>query len=97
MWTSTAYGPQKEGSAVIPGNKYVEIRRDAPAKKEQRDWPEHETCKFTTAAIVTDGSERGELLCICGNAQCPASAPWPVLTACRTGPIQLLEGGLAVG
>jgi len=68
---STAYGPTKQGSAVIPRNKYVEIRRDAPAKKEQRDWPEYKTCKFTTDAIVTDGSEKGELTRICANPECP--------------------------
>jgi ParB family chromosome partitioning protein len=58
---STAYGPTKDGSAVVPRNKYVEIRSEKPTNPKQRDWPEYKTCKFTTEAIVTEGSEKGEL------------------------------------
>jgi ParB family chromosome partitioning protein len=59
---STAYGQPKNGTAAVPRNKYVEIRQDKPAKKEQQNWPEYKTCKFTTEAIVTEGSEKGERL-----------------------------------
>ena len=68
---STAYGTPKDGSAVVPRNKYVEIRNDKPTNEKQRDWPEYNTCKFTTEAIVTDGSEKGELRRICANPECP--------------------------
>jgi ParB family chromosome partitioning protein len=68
---STAYGPAKEGSAVVPRNKYVEIRTEKPTNEKQRDWPEYKTCKFTTEAIVTEGSEKGELRRICASPDCP--------------------------
>lgn len=68
---STAYGPQKEGSAAVPRNKYVEIRNDKPTNPKQRDWPEYKTCKFTTEAIVTEGSEKGETKRVCANPECP--------------------------
>jgi ParB family chromosome partitioning protein len=68
---STAYGTQKEGSATVPRNKYVEVRSEKPTNPKHRDWPEYKTCKFTTEAIVTEGSEKGEMRRICANAECP--------------------------
>ncbi len=68
---STAYGTQKEGSATVPRNKYVEIHSEKPTNPKHRDWPEYKTCKFTTEAIVTEGSEKGEMRRICANAECP--------------------------
>jgi ParB family chromosome partitioning protein len=68
---STAYGAAKSDSPVVPRNKYVEIRADKPANQKQRDWPEYKTCKFTTEAIVTEGSEKGELRRVCANPDCP--------------------------
>ncbi len=68
---STAYGPAKEGSAAVPRNKYVEIRKDKPTNQKQHDWPEYKTCKFSTEAIVTEGSEKGELRRVCANPECP--------------------------
>jgi hypothetical protein len=68
---STAYGTPKGGSAAVPRNKYVEIRNDKPINQKQRDWPEYKTCKFTTEAIVTEGSEKGELRRVCANPECP--------------------------
>jgi ParB family chromosome partitioning protein len=68
---STAYGPSKDGSVVIPRNKYVEIRQEKPSKKEQQSWPEYKTCKFTAEAIVTEGSEKGEIRRVCANPECP--------------------------
>jgi ParB family chromosome partitioning protein len=65
---STAYGQPKDGSAAIPRNQYVEVRQDKPQKKEQRDWPEYRTCKYTAEAIVTEGSEK---------ANCAGCAPIP--------------------
>jgi ParB family chromosome partitioning protein len=72
---STAYGTPKDGSAVVPRNKYVEIRNDKPTNQKQRDWPEYKTCKFTTEAIVTEGSEKGELRRVCANPECPVHHP----------------------
>src|SRR5581483_4531867 len=72
---STAYGQPKEGSPVVPRNKYVEIRQDKPQKKEQHDWPEYKTCKYTTEAIVTEGTDKGELRKVCANPECPVHHP----------------------
>jgi ParB family chromosome partitioning protein len=72
---STAYGQPKDGSAALPRNKYVEIRQDKPQKKEQRDRPEYKTCKYTTEAIVTEGSEKGERRQVCANPDCPVHHP----------------------
>jgi ParB family transcriptional regulator, chromosome partitioning protein len=68
---STTYGTSKDNSAVVPRNKYVEIRSEKPANPKQRDWPEYKTCKFTTEAIVTEGNEKGELRKVCANSNCP--------------------------
>jgi ParB family chromosome partitioning protein len=68
---STAYGTPKDGRAVVPRNKYVEIRSEKPTNPKQRDWPEYKTCKFTTEAIVTEGNEKGELRKVCANPDCP--------------------------
>jgi ParB family chromosome partitioning protein len=68
---STAYGTPKDGSAIVPRYKYVEIRNEKPVNPKQRDWPEYKTCKFTTEAIVTEGSEKGELRRVCSNPDCP--------------------------
>ena len=67
---STAYGVQKEGSAAVPRNRYVEIRQEKPTKKGQEGWAEYKTCKFTSEAIVTEGSEKGEIRRICANPEC---------------------------
>jgi ParB family chromosome partitioning protein len=78
---STAYGVQKEGSAAVPRNRYVEVRQEKPSKKEQESWPEYKTCKFTTEAIVTEGSEKGEIRRVCANPECPihhARKPKPI-------------------
>jgi len=72
---STAYGQPKNGSAAIPRNKYVEVRQDKPQRKDQRDWPEYKTCKYTTEAIVTDGTEKGETKRVCANPECPVHHP----------------------
>lgn len=72
---STAYGKPADGSAAIPRNKYVEIREDKPQKKEQRDWPEYKTCKSATEAIVTEGSEKGELRKVCADPNCAVHHP----------------------
>jgi len=72
---STAYGKPAEGSPVIPRNKYVEIRQDKPQRKNERDLPEYKTCKYITAAIVTEGSEKGETKRVCANPECPVHHP----------------------
>jgi ParB family chromosome partitioning protein len=42
---STAYGEQKEGSPVLPRNKYTAIRDDKPKSKEEAQHPEFKVCK----------------------------------------------------
>ena len=53
---STAYGGQKEGSAVLPRNKYTAIRDDKPRSEDDAKRPEYKVCKFTTEAIITEGT-----------------------------------------
>lgn len=72
---STAYGKPAEGSPIIPRNKYVEVRREKPKNKNERDWPEYKTCKYTTEAIVTEGTEKGETKRVCANPECPIHHP----------------------
>jgi ParB family transcriptional regulator, chromosome partitioning protein len=72
---SSAYGKPAEGSPVIPRNKYVEIRPEKPKNKNERDWPEYKSCKYTTEAIVTEGTEKGETKKVCANPECPVHHP----------------------
>jgi ParB family chromosome partitioning protein len=67
---STAYGTQKEGSPVLPRNKYTAIRDDKPKSKEEAQRPEFKVCKFATDAIVTEGSEVGTIHKVCANPDC---------------------------
>ena len=72
---STGYGQQKEGGTTLPRNKYVEIRQEKPKTKEEANRPEFKTCKYTTEAIVSEGSERGETRTVCAQADCPVHHP----------------------
>jgi ParB family chromosome partitioning protein len=72
---STAYGQQKEGSVTLPRNQYVEIRTEKPTSKDEAIRPEFKTCKYTTEAIVSEGSEKGELRKVCTEPTCPAHHP----------------------
>ncbi|MEO6804846.1 MAG: ParB/RepB/Spo0J family partition protein [Edaphobacter sp.] len=72
---STSYGQQTEGSPAIPRNKYVEICADKPDTTEKAKRPEYKTCKDTTEAIVTHGSEKGELRKVCANPDCSIHHP----------------------
>jgi ParB family chromosome partitioning protein len=68
---STAYGTQKEGSPVLPRNKYTAIRDDKPKSNDEAKRPEFKVCKFATDAIVTEGSEVGTIHKVCANPACP--------------------------
>jgi ParB family transcriptional regulator, chromosome partitioning protein len=68
---STAYGGQKEGSPVLPRNKYTAIRDDKPQKKEDAQRPEFKVCRFATDAIITEGSDIGTIHKVCANPECP--------------------------
>jgi ParB family chromosome partitioning protein len=70
-----AYGKPPENSPAIPRSEYVEIRAEKPTNQKQAEWPEYKTCKYTTEAIVTEGSDKGELRKICANADCPVHHP----------------------
>ena len=72
---STAYGAQKEGSAVLPRNKYTAIRGDKAKSKDDAKRPEFKVCKFTTEAIITEGSDVGTIHKVCANATCPVHHP----------------------
>ena len=72
---STAYGSQKEGSPVLPRNKYTAIRDDQPKSKDEAKRPEYKVCKFTTEAIITEGSDVGSIHKVCANALCPVHHP----------------------
>ena len=75
MQISTAYGEQKEGSTILPRNKYTAIRADKPKSKEEAKRPEFKVCKFTTDAIITEGSEVGTIHKVCANSACPVHHP----------------------
>jgi|GEM_PF-258011 len=72
---STAYGGQKEGSSVLPRNKYTAIRDDKPKSTEEAKRPEFKVCKFTTEAIVTEGSDLGTIHKVCANPSCSVHHP----------------------
>ena len=72
---STAYGKQQEGSPTLPRNKYVPIRQEKPRTKEEAVRPEYKTCQYTTEAIVTEGSEKGEIHKVCAQPDCPIHHP----------------------
>jgi len=72
---STAFAKPAEGSAVIARNRYVEIRQEKPKNKYQQDAPEFKTCKYTTEAIVADGTDKGEIRKVCANPDCPIHHP----------------------
>jgi ParB family chromosome partitioning protein len=68
---STAYGGQKEGSPVLPRNKYTAIRDDKPKSKDDAQRPEFKVCRFATDAIITEGSDIGTIHKVCANPNCP--------------------------
>jgi ParB family chromosome partitioning protein len=72
---STAYGGQKEGSPVLPRNKYTAIRDDKPKSNDEAKRAEFKVCKFATDAIVTEGSEIGTMHKVCANPTCPIHHP----------------------
>jgi ParB family chromosome partitioning protein len=72
---STVYGTQKEGSPVLPRNKYTAIRDDKPKSKDEATRPEFKVCKFATEAIITEGSDVGSIQKVCVNPDCPVHHP----------------------
>jgi ParB family chromosome partitioning protein len=72
---STAYGGQKEGSPVLPRNKYTAIRDDKPKSKDDAKRPEFKACKFTTEAIIAEGADVGTIHKVCANPSCPVHHP----------------------
>jgi ParB family chromosome partitioning protein len=74
---STFQGQQREGSPVLPRNKYVAIRDDKPEDKQRAQWPEYKTCKFVTEAIVAEGHGQGTMQKVCVNPECPVHHPKP--------------------
>jgi ParB family chromosome partitioning protein len=68
---STAYGTQKEGSPVLPRNRYTAIRGDKPKSNDEAKRPEFKVCKFTADAIITEGSDVGTVHKVCANPTWP--------------------------
>jgi ParB family chromosome partitioning protein len=74
---STAYGKQQQGSKVLPRNQYTAIRDEKPKSKEEAKRPEFKMCKFTTEAIIAEGSDVGTVHKVCVNPTCPVHHPKP--------------------
>jgi ParB family chromosome partitioning protein len=72
---STAYGAQREGSPVLPRNKYTAIREDNPKSKDEAKRPEFKVCKYTMEAIITEGNDVGTLHKVCANSSCTVHHP----------------------
>ncbi len=72
---STAYGGHKEGSPVLPRNKYTAIRDDKPKSKDEAKRPEFKVCKFTREAIIAEGGDAGTIHKVCANPSCPIHHP----------------------
>jgi ParB family chromosome partitioning protein len=72
---STAYGTQKEGSPVLPRNKYIAIRDDKPKSNDEAKRAEFKVCKFATDAIVTEGSDVGTVHKVCADPACSIHHP----------------------
>lgn len=72
---STAYGVQQEGSPVLPRNRYTAIRDDRPKSNDEAKRPEFKQCKYTTEAIITEGSDVGTIHKVCANMNCPVHHP----------------------
>lgn len=64
---STAYGGQKEGSPVLRRNKYTAIQGEKPNDRQPAQRPEYKVCRFTTEAIITEGSDVGTMHKVCAN------------------------------
>ena len=45
----------------MPRNKYTAIRDDKPKSKDDANRPEFKACKFTTEAIITEGTDVGTI------------------------------------
>jgi ParB family chromosome partitioning protein len=71
---STAYGKQQEGSKVLR-NQYTAIRAEKPRTKEEAKRPEFKGCKFTTEAVIAEGSDIGTVHKVCANPTCPVHHP----------------------
>jgi ParB family transcriptional regulator, chromosome partitioning protein len=72
---STAYGGQKEGSPVLPRNRYAAIRDDKPKSNDEAKRPEFKVCKYATDAIITEGTDIGTVHKVCTNPTCPIHHP----------------------
>jgi ParB family transcriptional regulator, chromosome partitioning protein len=62
---------------VFPRTQYTAIREEKPKSKEEAKRPEYKVCKFTTDAIIAEGSEIGTVHKVCANPTCPVHHPKP--------------------
>lgn len=63
---------RKEGSSVLPRNKYTAIRDDKSKSKDEALRPEFKVCKYTTETIIAKGSDIGTIHKVCANPACPS-------------------------
>ena len=75
--------PAERRQHHVPRNKYTEIRAEKPKDTTEAKRPEFKVCKFTTEAIVTDGSDVGTLRKVCTNPSCSVHHQRQRLTAAR--------------
>ena len=62
---------RKKAARYLPRNKYTAIRDDKPKSKDDAKRPEFKVCKFTTEAIITEGSDVGTIHKVCANPILP--------------------------
>jgi ParB family chromosome partitioning protein len=74
---STTYSKQQEGSKVQPRNQYTAIRQAKPKSKEEAKRPEFKVCKFTTEAVIAEGSDVGTVHKVCANPARTVHHPKP--------------------
>jgi len=55
----------------LPRNRYTAIRDEKPKSNDEAKRPEYKVCKFTTDAIITEGSDVGTVHKVCANPTCP--------------------------
>jgi ParB family transcriptional regulator, chromosome partitioning protein len=60
---------------TIPRSQYTAIQEEKPKDKEQAKRPEYKTCKFTTEAIIAEGSGKGTTHKVCANPDCAIHHP----------------------
>ncbi|MGD0445101.1 MAG: hypothetical protein ABSA39_14300 [Edaphobacter sp.] len=67
--------PYGEIGVGLPRNQYTAIRDDKPKSTDEAKRSEFKVCKFTTDAIITEGSDVGTVHKVCANPACSVHHP----------------------